>query len=86
MYNTNSQFSSEKFDELFLRCVILEVFRRDSILNAKIDETKLEFVKTLFSYHTKGLRLESFKLKTKKIIGDLFQKFKCESENTLKSI
>lgn len=86
MYNTDIQFSLQKFDELFLRSIILEVFRRESILQGRIDEKKMEFVKLLFGFHTKGKRLDVFKSLAKKVIHDLYTKYKQQSENSMNTV
>lgn len=83
MYNTNDAMRNEKFDESFLRCVLLEIFRKSNIKAGNLDKHKMKFAEKLFMFHVGETRRVDFNKISKKVLKSLHDKYKKESEAQL---
>lgn len=83
MYNTNDTLKNEKFDETFLRCILLEIFRKSNIKAGNLDKHKMKFAEKLFMFHVGGERRVNFNKTSKKVLKSLHDKYKKESEAQL---
>lgn len=85
MYNTNESLKGEKFDETFLRCVLLEIFRKTNIKAGTLDKEKMKFAGKLFMFHVGPSRSVDFNKISKKVLKSLYDKYKKEGEAQLLS-
>lgn len=76
MYNTTPVFQDEKFDEFFLRAVLIETFRKADIETNNVNDGRMDFARSLFSFHVKSEeRIANFQTFSKKILRTLRQKY-----------
>lgn len=76
MYNTTPVFQHEKFDEFFLRAVLIETFRKPDIETNNVNDERMDFARALYSFHVKSEeRIANFQTLSKKLLRTLREKY-----------